>query len=173
MTDHLKKRWFFVGFCWMATVLLTMWNLNTIESIETAVAKKEIFLMDEQFWRHNAANISHILDKGNSLIQEVESSKLGLFEFENSLRNLAFNSGLKAIKLVSQTQSEQDGLIPVKISFQGTIQHGMNWFDHLEMELPYALLRDVDIELDETTRQNKFSVSMYYRYNQSAQEGTL
>ena len=173
MTDHLKKRWIFVGFCWMATVCLTLWNLNTIESIETAAEKKEIYLMDEQFWSHNAANISHILKKSASLIQEVESSKLGLFEFENSLRNLALNSGLKAIKLVSQPQSEQDGLLPVKISFRGTFLDAMNWFDYLRTELPCALLRDVDIELDEATRQNKFSVSMYYRYNQSAKEGTL
>jgi hypothetical protein len=173
MTDHLKKRWIFVVFCWMAAVFLTFWNLNTIESIEDAIEKKEIYLMDEQFWSHNAANISQILKKGASLIQEVESSKLGLFEFENSLRTLASNSGLKAVKLTSQSQSEQSGLIPVKISFQGTIRHAMNWLDILEIELPYALLRDVDVEFDEATRQNKFSVSMYYRYNQSAKEDTL
>ena len=41
--------------------------------------------MDEQFWNYNAANISQILKKSASLIQEVESSKLGLFEFESNI----------------------------------------------------------------------------------------
>jgi len=173
MTDHLKTRWILVGFCWLAVVCLTFWNLNKIDSIEKAREKKEIYLMDEQFWNHNAANISQILKKRASLIQEVESSKLGLFEFESNIRNLALKSGLKAIKLTRQSQFEQDGIIPVTISFQSTFQHAVKWFDHLTLEMPYAQIRDVDIKLDESTKQNKFAVSMYYRYNQSAKESSL
>lgn len=173
MTDHLKTRWIFVGFCWMVVVCLTFWNLNKIDSIEKAREKKEIYLMDEQFWNYNAANISQILKKSASLIQEVESSKLGLFEFESNIRNLALKSGLNAIKLTHPSQFEQDGMIPVKISFQSTFQHAVKWFDHLTLEMPYAQVRDVNIELDESTKQNKFEVSMYYRYNQIAKESAL
>jgi len=129
--------------------------------------------MDEQFWNYNAANISQILKKRASLIQEVESSKLGLFEFESNIRNLALTSGLNAIKLTSQSQFDQYGIVPVKISFQSTFQQAVKWFDHLTLELPYAQVRDVNIELDESTKQNKFTVSMHYRYNQSAQESSL
>jgi hypothetical protein len=173
MTDHLKTRWIFVGFCWMAVAFLALWNLNKIDAIEKARAKKEIYLMDEQFWNHNAANISQILKKSASLIQEVESSKLGLFEFESNIRNLALKSGLNAIKLTRPSQFDQYGIIPVKISFQSTFQHAVKWFDHLTLEMPYAQVRDVDIEVDESTKQNKFAVSMYYRYNQIAKEGSL
>ena len=49
----------------------------------------------------------------------------------------------------------------------------MKWFDHLTLEMPYAQVRDVSIEVDESTKQNKFEVSMYYRYNQMAEESTL
>ena len=41
MTDHLKTRWIFVGFCWMVVVCLTFWNLNKIDSIEKAREKKK------------------------------------------------------------------------------------------------------------------------------------
>jgi len=173
MTDHLKTRWIFVGFCWMAVVFLTFWNLNKIDSIEKAIEKKEIYLMDEQFWNYNAANISQILKKSASLIQEVESSKLGLFEFESNIRNLALKCGLNAIKLTSQSQFEQNGIIPVNISFQSTFQQATKWFDHFESELPYAQIIDVNIELDEATKQNKFAVSIYYRYNQSAIKSSI
>lgn len=132
--------------------------------------KKEIYLMDEQFWSYNAANISQILKKSAALIQEVESSKIGLFEFESNIRNLALKSGLNAIKLTSQSQFDEYGIIPVKISFQSTLQHAVKWFDQLTLEMPYAQVRDINIELDESTKQNKFAVSMYYRYNQTAQE---
>ena len=173
MPANLKSRWIIVGCCWIVVFILTFWNLNTIDSIEKAREKKEIYMMDEQFWNYNAANISQILKKSASFIQEVESSKLGLFEFESNIRNLALNFGLNAIKLTRPSQFDQDGIIPVKISFQSTFQHAVKWFDHLTLEMPYAQVRDVNIEVDESTKQNKFAVSMYYRYNQIAKEGSL
>jgi len=173
MTDQLKVRWILVGCCWLAVAGLTFWNLNKIDSIEHAREKKEIYLMDEQFWNYNAANISQILKKSAALVQEVGSSKIGFLEFESNIRSLALKSGLSAIKLTSQSQFDEYGIIPAKISFQSTFQHALKWFDQLTLEMPYAQVRDINIELDESTKQNKFAVSMYYRYNQTAQESPL
>ena len=173
MSNNLKSRWIIVGCCWMAVFILTFWNLNTIDSIEKVREKKEIYLMDQQFWNYNAANISQILKKSASFIQEVESSKLGLFEFESNIRNLALKCGLNAIKLTTRSHDDQDGIIPIKISFQGTIQHAAKWFDRLELELPHAQVRGVNINLDESTKKSNFEVSMYYRYSQSAKESSL
>jgi len=173
MSANLNSRWIIVGFCWLVVFILTFWNLNTIDSIAKVKEKKEIYLMDEQFWNYNAANISQILKKSASFIQEVESSKLGLFEFESNIRNLALKCGLNAIKLTTRSQDNQDEIIPVKISFEGTIQHAAKWFDRLGLELPHTQVRDVNIEFDESTRQSKFEVSMYYRYNQSTKESSL
>ena len=172
MTDRLKTRWMLVGISWIAAILLSIWNLDTIDSIVTANEKKEIYRIDEQFWNYNAANISHILKKSASLVQEVESSKLGFFEFEGHIRKLAVKSELEAIKLTSPSQVEQTGMIPVKISFRSTFRHAMQWFDGLAAELPYAQVREVSIESAQSTKQSKFEVSMYYRYNQTAQGNT-
>jgi hypothetical protein len=173
MAADLKSRWIMVGCCWMAVFILTVWNLNKIDAIQKAIEKKEIYRMDKQFWNYNAANISDILKKSASLIQEVDSSKIGLFEFESNLRNLALKSGLDKIKLTTQSQVEQDGILPVKISFKGSVRHAANWFDRLGIELPHAQVRDVKIESDESTKENKFAVSLYYRYRQSAMEGSI
>jgi len=173
MAADLKSRWIIVGCCWMAVFILTLWNLNKIDSSAKAIEKKEIYRMDEQFWNYNAANISHILKKSASLIQEVQSSKIGLFEFESNLRNLALKSGLDKIKLTTQSQVELDGKIPVNISFKSSVRQAANWFDRLGIELPHAQVRDVKIESDESTKENKFAVSLYYRYRQSAKEGSI
>lgn len=173
MTDEFKTRWVIVGFCWMAVVLLSAWNLAKIDSIDKAREKKEIYLMDEQFWKYNAANIKQILKKSGSLIQVVESSKLGLFEFERNIRNLASNFGLHAVTLASESNSNQDGNIPIKISFRSTLEQAARWFDHLESEVPYGQIIAVNIDLDEVTKQNKFTVSVNYRYNQSSKEGPI
>ena len=172
MTNELKTRWVIVGFCWMAVVLLSAWNLAKIDSIDKAREKKEIYLMDEQFWKYNAANIKQILKRSGSLIQSVESSKIGLFEFERNIRNLASNFGLHSITLASESQSDRYGIIPVKISFRSTLEQAVKWFDHLESEVPYGQIIDVNIELDETTKQNIFTVSVNYRYHQSSKEGS-
>ncbi len=173
MATDLKSRWILVGCCWLAVFLLTVWNVNKIESLEKAREKKEIYLMDEQFWNYNAANISHILKKSASLIQDVQSPKLGLFEFEGDVRKLALKSGLDEIKLTTRSQVEQDGVIPVKISFESNVQRAANWFDSLEIELPHAQVRDVNIEFDESIKKNKFAVSLYYRYRQSSEENDI
>ena len=173
MTADLKTRWIWVGLCWMAVALMTFWNLSKIDSIEKAREKKEIYLMDEQFWNYNAANISQILKKSALLRQEIESSKLGLFEFESNVRNLAIKSGLKSITVTSRSQFEQDGIIPVKMSFRSTFQHATKWLDNIDLELPHAQVGDIKIEVDETTNQNRFTVSIYYRYKQSAANGSL
>jgi hypothetical protein len=173
MAADLKSRWIMVGCCWMAVFLLTLWNLNKIDSIQKAIEKKEIYRMDEQFWNYNAANISHILKKSESLIQQVESSKIGFFEFESNLRNLALKSGLDEIKLTTKSQVEQDGILPVEISFKSSVRHAANWLDRLGIELPHAQVRDLKIESDESTKENKFAVSLYYRYRQSVKEGSI
>lgn len=173
MAADLKSRWIMVGCCWMAVSSLTLWNLNKIDSVAKAREKKEIYLMDEQFWNYNGANISQILKKSRSLIQDVESSKIGLFEFESNLRNLALKSGLDKIKLTTQSQVELDGKIPVKISFKSTVRHAVNWLDRLEIELPHAQVQDVKIESGEATKENKFAVSLYYRYRQSGQDSSI
>ena len=173
MAADLKTRWMMVASCWMVVFILTLWNINKIDSIAKAIENKEIYRMDKQFWKYNAANISNILKKSASLIQEVESSKIGLFEFESNLRNLAFKSGLDKIKLTTQSQVQQDGILPVKISFKGSVRHAANWFDLLGIELPHAQVRDVRIESDESTKENTFAVSLYYRYRQSAMEGSI
>jgi hypothetical protein len=173
MVADFKSRWIAVGCSWMGVFILTFWNLNKIDAIESAIEKREIYLVDEQFWNYNTANISHILKKSASLIQKVESSKIGLFEFESNVRNLALTSDLNEIKLATQSQVEQDGVIPVKISFRTTIGRAASWFDRLDRELPHAQVREVNIEWDEATKQNKFAVSLSYRYRQSAEDGSI
>lgn len=173
MSDSLNKRWMIVGFIWTAVFSLTYWNLNEIESIEKAREKKEIYLMDEHFWSNNASNISQIMNKRASLIQEVESSKLGIFEFEKNLRGLALKLGLHGIKLISQTQFDQDGIIPVKISFQSNFKQAMKWLDLLKIEYPYGQIRNVKIAMDKPANQTKFEISIYYRYNLSSKETSI
>jgi hypothetical protein len=157
----------------MVVAFLTFWNISKIESIEKVREKKEIYLMDEQFWNYNAVNIAQILKMSALLRQEVDSSKLGLFEFESNVRNLAIKSGLKSITVTSRSQFEQDGIIPVNVSFLSTLQHAAKWIENIELELPHAKVRSVKIKVDEMTKQKKFTVSIYYRYKQSVADASL
>ena len=173
MSDSLKKRWIVIGFVWAAVFGLTLLNINNIDSIEKARKKKEIYLMDEQFWSHNASNISQILKNRASLIQEVESSKLGVLEFEKNLRHLTLNLGLNTIKLITQTNSGNDGIVPVKISFQGNFKQAMTWLELLKIELPYAQIRNIRIMVDKPVIRPEFTVSLNYRYRLAAEESSI
>jgi hypothetical protein len=162
-----------IGIFWALAFLLTFWNFSKIDSIEKEREKKEIYLMDEQFWSNNAAKISQILRKRASFIQKVESSKLGVFEFEKNLRDLALRLGMNTVKLISQMQSDQEGIVPVKISFQSNFKQAMNWLDRLKIELPYAQIRNIKIVMDKPDQQIEFVISIYYHYKLSYKETSI
>ena len=172
MSDRLKTRWGVIGIVWTAALIMTYWNFIKIETIEKAREKKEIYLMDERFWHRNASNISQIMEKRTALIQEVESLKLGVFEFEDNLKNLARKLGLRTVKLVSQAHSDQDGVLPVQISFQSNFSQATQWLDRVKLELPYAQIESIKIVADKPANQAEFVVSIYYRYNLSSTETT-
>lgn len=165
MLNNLKTTWTIIGFFWAATVILTYWNVNKIDSIEKIREKKEIYLRDEQFWNNNVKNISQILKKCESLIQNVESSKLGLFELESNLRSLARKIDLNTFNIITESQFDQKEIIPIRISFQSTFKKAVKWLDLLEEGLPFVRIRNVKIEVDRSFKQAKFEVSINYRYH--------
>ena len=108
------------------------------------------------------------MNKKASLVQEVESSKLGVFEFEKKLKGIALKSGLEAVKVISQTQNDQEGIVPVKISFQSNFGQAMKWLDFFKMELPYAVIQSFKFVVNKPAEKAEFEASINYRYNLSS-----
>ena len=173
MSHNFKIRWMIIAGVWAAVLALDLWNLAKIDSIWKLREKKEILMMDQRFWHSNAENMAQIAKKRASLIRNVESYKLGLFEFENQLKHIARKLDLKSFKLTSRPRSNQEGIIPVMVSFDSTFKQSLQWFDLLTVQVPYAQIGKVEIKVDTLSKRAEFEVSIDCRFNLSAKETSI
>ena len=170
MSHNFKIRWMIIACIWATVFALDLWNLAKIDSIWKLREKKEILKMDQQFWHSNAENIAQIAKKRASLIRNVESYKLGLFEFENQLNQIARKLGLNSFNLTSRPRSNQEGIVPVMVSFESTLKQSLQWFDLLKVQIPYAQIGKVEIRLDTISKRAEFEVSIDCRFYLSDEE---
>ena len=167
MSHSFKIRWVIIGCVWAVVFSLNLLNLSKIDSIGKLREKKEIFMMDQRFWHSNAENIAKITKKHASLTRDVESFKLGLFEFENKLKLIARKLGLRSFYLSSRPRSTQEGIVPLTVSFQSTFKQSLQWFDHLKAEIPYAQIGKVEIKLDSISKRADFEIFIDCHFNLS------
>lgn len=170
MRGKFKHRWIMVGLVWTGVLMIHFWNIEQIDRTREIRAQREIFLRDQQFWNNKADNISQILQRYSSFTQNVESLKLGLLQLENSLRASALSLGLKEVNFSSQTEETGEGIMPVKLVFNGTFKAASQWLDKLQTDLPCLSIQNIKISLDPLSEQAKFQVSINYRYNLSFAE---
>ena len=159
-----------VGLVWAGVLIINIWNIEKIDQIRKIRVQREIFLRDQQFWSNNAKNISQILQRHSAFTQNVESLKLGLLHLENNLKASALSLGLKEVEFISQPEMANEGIMPLKLFFQGTFKDASQWLDMLHKELPCLWIRNIKIALDPLSEQAKFQVSINFRYNLSVAE---
>ena len=170
MRGKFKNRWIMVGLVWAVVLMIDLWNIEKIDQVREVRAQREIFLRDQQFWNNNVKNISQILQRYSSFTQSVESLKLGLLQLENNLKASALSLGLKEVKYISQTEMAGEGIVPIKVVFNGTFKAASQWLDKLQKDLPCVYIQNIKVSLDPLAEQAKFQISINYRYNLSLAE---
>jgi len=159
-----------VGLVWVGVLMIDLWNIEKIDQIREIHAQREIFLRDQQFWNNNVKNISQILQRYSSFTQSVDSLKLGLLQLENNLKVSALSLGLKEVKYISQTEVAGEGIVPIKLVFDGTFKAASQWLDKLQEDLPCVYIQNIRVSLDPLAEQAKFQISINYRYTLSLAE---
>jgi hypothetical protein len=164
MRNAFKQRWIMVGLIWAGVISVHLWNSAEIDQIRTIRDQREIYLMDNRFWQDNADHIAQIMQQYASLTQSIDSLKLGLLNLENNLRARALSLGLEKVEFLNQPEMAQEGIMPVRVFFQGSFKDVLQWLDVLHKDFAYVQIRNVKIVLDPSATQAKFQVSMHYRY---------
>ena len=163
-------RWVILGLVWVPAIILSYVNTSKIETITKIKQNREIWLRDGKFWNQNVKNIKHILKKHAALTTEVESLKLGLFDFEDEMRTVSHQIGLKKFELVNQRVLTRGGSVIVEIKFQSKFNQAVQLFDHFETNLPHIKISIVKINLDPASQQASFEISVNYRFELASSE---
>lgn len=164
MKDKIKKRWAVVGLIWAGVIFLTWWNVDTMDRIRSPRERKEVDHTEMQFVQYNSENISHVLKKAALFCQPVESLKLGCLSVENQLRSLATEYDLKEFKTVCQPGEDNQGSMPIKLSFQGPFKRTLKLLGVLQKNYPYLLIKQVEMIPYQLENKIKFRIFCNYRY---------
>jgi len=194
MKDKINKRWAVVGLIWAGVIFLTWWNVDTMDRIRSPRERIEISYTEMQFVQYNSENISSVLKKTALFCQPVESLKLGCLSVENQLRSLAteydlkeFKTKLESLKLgclsvenqlrslateydlkefktECQPGEDNQGSMPIKLSFQGPFKRALKLLGVLQKDYPYLLIKQVEMIPYELEDNIKFRIFCNYRY---------
>jgi len=164
MKDKINKRWAVAGLIWAGVIFLTWWNIDTMDRIRSPRERIEISHTEMQFVQYNSENISSVLKKKALFCQTVESLKLGCLSVESQLRSLATEYDLKEFKTEYQPGEDNQGSMPIKLSFKGSFKRSMKLLGVLQKDYPYLLIKQVEMKPFELEDNIKFRILFNYRY---------
>jgi hypothetical protein len=164
MKDKINKRWAVVGLIWAGVIFLTWWNVDTMDTTRSPRERIEISHTEMQFVQYNSENISSVLKKRTFFCQPVESLKLGCLSVESQLRSLATEYDLKEFKTEYQPSEDNQGSMPIKLSFQGPFERSLKLLGVLQKDYPYLLIKQVEMVPYELENKIKFQIFCNYRY---------
>jgi len=165
MKANLTTRWIIIGLIWTCALILTYWNITKISLTLAEMEKEEIFRQDDLFWKYNSENIAIVLEKRDSFVLPIESIKFGLLSVENSLISLASKYKFNAVQVESVPGQTGDSSIMLSLYFEGPFEGILSWLETLQNELPYLPVRRLKITTDPFSKQAKFQLQLYFRYN--------
>ena len=169
MKDKINKRWAVVGLIWAGVIFLTWWNIDTMDRIRSPRERREISNMERQFVQYHSEDISSVLKKRALFCQPIESLKLGCLSVESQLRSLATAYDLKSFKTECQPGEDNQGSMPIKLSFQGPFERALKLLGVLQKDYPYLLIKQVEMIPYELEDNIKFRILFNYRYRISSE----
>lgn len=169
MKDKINKRWAVVGLIWAGIIFLTWWNIDTMDRTRSPRERIDISHTEMQFVQYNSENISSVLKKRALFCQPIESLKLGSLSVENQLRSLATEYDLKEFKTECQPAEDNQGSMPIKLSFQGPFKRALKFLDVLQKDYPYLPIKQVEMIPYELEDKIKFRILINYRYRISSE----
>jgi hypothetical protein len=173
MKDKINKRWIVICLIWAVVILLTFWNINTMERLKSPAERIEISRNERQFLQYNSENISRVLKKRALFQQPVESLKLGLLSVENQLQGLAAEYALKGLRTEFHPGKASEENMPFTLSFHGSFEKTLRLLDVLQKDYPYLLIKQVKIIPHQPEHNAEFQILFNYRYRDSSGESTI
>lgn len=164
MKYKTNKRWIIVGLIWGGVLVITCWNVNSMDRGGNPQEKGEISRAEIQFLKYNSENISRVLGKKASFHKSVESLKLGLLSVENQLHGLAVKCHLQEIRLEKQPVGASQENMLIELSFQGSLESTLKLLNIIQKDYPYLLIKQVKITPRQPENKIRFQILFNYRY---------
>lgn len=164
MSSMTKYRWFFLFLIWSGVLYLTFANAQTISKIKSERAKREILLLDRDFWKRHSSKISRVLRQRNLLHQKIESLKLGLVAMNDTINSLGNRFGLSELKIEMDPKQSQGDRMPMHLSFTCHMEDGIKVLNTMQDDYPFLSIQKVNLLLEHKGNKSKFEAFLTYQY---------
>ncbi|MDX2447110.1 MAG: hypothetical protein QNK29_07935, partial [Desulfobacterales bacterium] len=89
MKNRLTRNWIAVGIIWGGALVMTYFNLQTIQQIRAKQEAIEFMQMDDTFLKNNFEKVTQMLKRRASLYKSIDSIQIELLSIENRIKSLA------------------------------------------------------------------------------------
>lgn len=167
----MRNKWIIISALWFAVIFLTFYNASEIKHLKNESERIESLRMDEEFWRLQSKNLSGIAAEGNRLFLEIYSLDLGLLTIDNRLKTISSALHMQPVILKKQPVSGTENLVPVDISFDGSLGDVLRWLQSLKKELPFLKAKTLRINIDPVTHKAIVNGAFFFRYKIAQDNG--
>jgi hypothetical protein len=164
MNNSIKYKWLLLTAIWALCLIFCYMNVERVNSILDARERKAILEKDTLFWKQNTGNIKIVTEQEKNLTHEIESLKLGIVFLDDTFNRLGVDHNLTELKVEMDTKLAQDNIMPVNISFKGTLKEGLEVIKKLQTEHTFLSFKRLRMEQGLTGKLLEFEILIDYRY---------
>ena len=167
MKKYIKNRWFIVCCIWICVVILTCWNITSINRIIDLRKKIINFNENKNFTITNNKKIEEVSNRKDGLYQIVASLQFGFLSAENYLETLSktYNQTdmkIKYDKDISNSLSMGD--THINISFSSSLPDLIKYLNQLENNCSYLTPVKVKACFTDKYKTAQYEVVLLYKY---------
>jgi len=146
MTAAYRKRWLAVGLVWVAATVLAWWNFQSIADVAAAREAWQSYSSSQAYVESRALAMASANEQVEQLSLPVESAAFGLLTLQEELTRLGTRHGLSSIKFDSKADLATRDMVPLAVSFDGTLSAATQWVAALQGQLPYLAVDEMRVE---------------------------
>ncbi len=171
MTNKLQKKWMIIGIIWTIPILITWFNINTVQKISKSRQQYKFLQQSKHYYKSNSEIIKSTIKQNENLYHNIESLQIGLLSVNDYLSNLSEKFDvIIPHKIEAETLNALNsnmGSIPVFFEITGSFSNLLKYLEHLEKDHTYIKIVNIIFVITELINKNihmELNVKLKYRY---------
>jgi|GEM_PF-1686516 len=169
MTSKLNQHWLVVGALWLAVIVMTCWNFNTIEAIARSRENGERLRKEVVFQHRNSDKLQQVSKLHAAYFKPVASVKLGFESIRSSMHALAALLGLENVQIESRMVQATTEQLPFIVRMQGGSQSAMGFVTAL-LSYPYLSVQNSRIVVHNTAGDAEIELELLFYFKTEPRE---
>ena len=133
----------------------------------------DVLKKNRQFVEANLEKIEKVIEENELFTQTIESLQFGFLSLESDLKKLSEEFQLSKLKMEYNKNSflnKNEGSVPIKLYFYGSLIDALHYMNYLEKESPFIRINSVKVIFEKNSVKPSFELKLTYKYQVSVRQ---